>query len=123
VTAATIELLVSPVPARPDGWWFCGTFGCRAAYFRGAEVLELDAVGVPIFQKHTEPTRLVCYCFSHSVADVRAAQTESGNAIVASIIAACRHGRDRCDQTNPQGRCCLANVRAIASRGDGGPCC
>ena len=125
VSATTIEQLVVQVPAQPEGWWFCGASGCRTAYFRGAELLELEAVRVPIFQKHEDPTRLVCYCFSHSVADVRAAQRESGNAIVASITAACRQGQDRCDQTNPQGRCCLANVRAVAGSVRGGEpsCC
>jgi hypothetical protein len=66
---------------------------------------------------------LVCFCFHHSVADIEAANRDDGtNAIVESITAKCRAGLDRCAQTNPEGRCCLGKVRAVAKSAEAKPC-
>ena len=34
--------------------------------------------------------------------------------VTAAITERCRRGEDRCPETNPQGACCLGNVRAIS---------
>ncbi len=100
--------------ARADEWSFCTTAACPTAYYAGETEIARDAVRVPIFQKESAEDRLVCYCFDHSVRDVRAAtRADATNAIVEEIMQACRRGLDRCEKTNPQGRCCLGNVRAL----------
>jgi len=95
---------------------FCSTETCPVVYFdsKGARVMT-EALRVGVFQKQSDPSRLVCYCFEHSVAEVRAAtRPDQSNEVVDSIMAKCRAGLDRCEETNPQGRCCLGNVRSVA---------
>lgn len=95
---------------------FCATESCEVVYFdsKGARVVKA-ALRVQVFQKESDLSRLVCYCFEHSVAEVLAAsRSDESNEVVDSIMAACRAGLDRCEETNPQGRCCLGNVRAVA---------
>jgi hypothetical protein len=93
----------------------CETVGCPVVYFDADHrVVEDPDVRVEVFHKQTDPSRPVCYCFGHSVADVLDAHRADGtNRIVDEITDACRRGLDRCEQTNPQGRCCLGNVRGL----------
>lgn len=73
----------------------------------------------------TEPMdRIVCFCFGHTAAQLLAATRADGtNRIEEEIREACRHGLDRCATTNPEGRCCLGNVRRLLRGQDGGPDC
>jgi hypothetical protein len=118
VSAITIDNLVRP-DRRPSlaspPYMFCKTPDCAVVYF-DAEGGTVPAAGVRVvvFQKETSPQRPVCYCFEHTAADVLGATRADGsNAIVDEIRQACRRGLDRCEETNPQGRCCLANVRGL----------
>lgn len=105
--------------------WFCGTPTCAVVYFGGGDRrIEKRGVRVAVFQKETDPTRPVCYCFEHSVADVVDAHQDDGtNRIVDEITDACRRGLDRCEETNPQGRCCLGNARGLVRGGVAPKCC
>lgn len=74
--------------------------------------------------KDDAPERLVCYCFGHSVAAVLEASAPDGsNRILDEIMDACGRGLDRCEEMNPQGRCCLGNVRALLRTGRSPDCC
>ena len=120
----TVTSLCSPAPAWSEAW-FCENPSCSVAYFDavGARV-DKTQVRVPIFQKETDPARTVCYCFGHRVADVLEAQLADGsNPLIAEIGEACRKGLDRCEETNPQGRCCLGNVRGLVRLQDASDCC
>jgi len=118
VAATTIESLVRDDDKRTFSGasaQFCRTPGCEVVYFdeRGG-VVSKSGVRVPVFQKETDAQRMVCYCFKHAVSDVLAAARPDGsNAVVDEITKACRQGLDRCDENNPQGRCCLGNVRGL----------
>ena len=99
-----------------DGFRFCPSTSCELLYFQPETnlVLGTDTVTTPVFQKSTKATRLVCYCFEHSVSEVRQEAAQPGDSrIVQSITDKCRKGEDRCEETNPQGSCCLGNVRAV----------
>ncbi len=130
VQASTLEHLTDPrgdVGALGDPW-FCRTQGCEIVYFdESGSMIPKQALRVRVFQKETDPERPVCYCFGHSVGDVLAARVAGDNEIVQAITMACRRGLDRCEETNPQGRCCLGNVRAVAKVAPPGeaspPCC
>ncbi|MCA9684987.1 MAG: hypothetical protein KC457_22585 [Myxococcales bacterium] len=62
-----------------------------------------------------QDSALVCFCFGHTAAAVRAARREDGsNEIVEAVTEACRQGLGRCAERNPSGRCCLGQLRAIA---------
>jgi hypothetical protein len=63
-----------------------------------------------------DPERIVCFCFGHTAADVAAGgRSDGSNAVVESITDACRRGLGRCAQTNPSGRCCLGEIRALVA--------
>lgn len=118
VKPVTIESLVTE-PARTragrsDGFRFCAEPSCDVAYYHaetGQRIHRCD-VSVRVGQKETTPPRPVCYCFDHTVEDIEAEVKETGTSrIPDSIAERCRQGLDRCEETNPQGACCLANVR------------
>jgi len=116
----TLEALVSPslfaTLTGGDGFRFCRTNTCDVAYYhpQSGQTIPLAAVTVEIFQKSRAPNRLVCYCFDHRVDSIRKEVLESNDSQVpASITAKCREGLDRCEETNPQGSCCLGNVRQV----------
>jgi len=138
VSPATIESLVTPEARAQlrslEGYRFCATPTCDVAYFHPAtgDRVGCAEVRVPIFQKRTEPERLVCYCFQHTVAALQQEVREAGTSRIArDIKARCAQGLDDCEHTNPQGSCCLGNVQRVireAAGGnqppsDGGGCC
>ncbi len=99
-----------------QGFRFCPNTSCETLYFQPERNIRFteDAVAIAVFQKSESPERLVCYCFGHSVADINAEVRETGSSsAIASISEKCRKGEDRCPETNPQGSCCLGNVRSV----------
>lgn len=118
VKPLTIEsLVVKEVCARAgraDGFRFCGEPTCDVAYFHaetGVRIAKSD-VRVRIGQKETTAPRPICYCFDHTVEAIEAEVRATGTSKVGDeITEKCRQGLDRCEETNPQGSCCLANVR------------
>lgn len=116
VGRATVLALARADPVPGDGpWHFCGTKGCAVVWFdaRGRRLMRA-ASRVRVHQKEDADDRPVCYCFGYTVADVRAGLGADGrNAVADAITERCRRGEDRCEATNPQGSCCLGNVRAI----------
>jgi hypothetical protein len=95
--------------------FFCRSATCEVVYFSaGGTRFDTGEVRVTVFQKSEDPERLVCYCFEHSVAAIEAEVRRSGTSTVPDTIAEkCRQGLDRCEEKNPQGTCCLGNVRAV----------
>lgn len=95
-----------------DGWQIClGGADCRVGYFRDADVVLLEQMRVTPFHKARGPERTVCFCFGHSEGDIRDDVRRNGRSTIRESIAdACRHGRDDCERSNPEGRCCLGNV-------------
>ena len=99
-----------------DGIRFCPSETCELLYFQDEtnQIFGADAVMVPVFQKSTKATRPVCYCFDHFALEIsREAVLAGDSLIVQSITDKCRKGEHRCEETNPQGSCCLGNVRAV----------
>jgi copper chaperone CopZ len=95
----------------PEGWSLCLGAACDVVYFRGVETVTLSEVRARPFHKSEDPARLVCFCFGHSArAVVEDVRTHGTSTIRAAIKRACKAGRDDCEHTNPQGRCCLGNV-------------
>ncbi len=145
VKPVTIESLVFEEArrrvGRPDGFRFCVEPSCEVAYFQpetGARISKAE-VRVRIGQKTTDPPRPICYCFDHTVEEIEAEVLATGTSKVADDIAEkCRQGLHRCEETNPQGSCCLGNVRravkgaqeraravpaAVAASGEAENCC
>lgn len=132
VQPVTIESLVA-AEARvrvggTDGFRFCAEPGCEVAYFHvpSGQTIVREEVLVPIGQKETSPRRTICYCFEHTAAEVEAQVGATGTSVIPDEIGAkCKQGLDRCEETNPQGTCCLGNVRRVLrdaqARVDAGP--
>lgn len=102
-----------------DGWRHCSAAGCSTAYFHpesGARVATSD-VRVRVGTKESSGPRPLCYCFGHTVEEIDEEIARTGQSTIGDrITERCRAGLDRCAETNPQGSCCLGNVRA-AERG------
>lgn len=96
-----------------DAWRFCGTGGCDVVYFSGERILRQEDVNVRVGQKETDPSRYVCYCFNHTVQSIRDEFEKTGKTtVVESITEKIKAKKCACEYTNPQGTCCLRNVRA-----------
>ncbi len=118
VKAATVAAQLAPETVTDgDAWTMCRSAQCKVVYFRADEVVPIGQLPATPFHKSTEPARLVCFCFEHSVSDVEADLATHGRSTIReSIKAACKAGEDDCLHENPQGRCCLGNVGQVISQ-------
>ncbi len=93
---------------------FCRTATCPVVYFAvdGSHTVTRDHVRERVYQKEPEAEDVpVCYCFRHTVGEVRTAPDPA--TVVADITTGIQAGQCACDLRNPQGSCCLGNVRAL----------
>lgn len=118
VKPVTIGSLLTPEAlaraGRPDGFRFCAEPACDTAYYRPEtdDRIRRSDVKVRIGRKETSPPRRVCYCFGHTIEEIEEEVAKTGTSRVPDDIAGkCRQGLDRCEETNPQGSCCLGDVR------------
>jgi len=99
---------------------FCAAPDCPTVYYRvdGQQVFDEAALRELVYQKHSQDDNtLVCYCFQHTVNDIRAEIKRTGKSTaVERITAGIRAGQCACDIRNPQGECCLGNVREVVRR-------
>ncbi|MFN8092218.1 MAG: (2Fe-2S)-binding protein [Vicinamibacteria bacterium] len=102
--------------------YFCATAACPVVYFGAGDVFPHEDVLVPVFQKEPPGRRTVCYCFDVGEDQVRAEVETTGASVSAErITGLVRDERCACELRNPQGGCCLGNVRAIARSALGAP--
>ena len=109
-------LAVSLRAVTGDTYLFCRTPDCPVVYFAAddAQVFTIAQIREPVYQKQPDVDgTLVCYCFQHCVGDLRAAAPEEQAHILADIAAGIQTGQCACDMRNPQGSCCLGNVRTL----------
>lgn len=102
----------------PTDYRFCADARCDVVYFNAAgAIFETDDLRVPVWQKITYGSRMVCYCFGESEATIRAEIEATGRSLaverVREHIAA---GRCACELRNPRGACCLGDVIAAVKR-------
>ena len=98
---------------------FCRTQTCAVVYFSpdGKQTFTVAQVRERVYQKELDADEVwVCYCFRHTVGDVRAASSETRAAIADDINTGINAGQCACDLRNPQGSCCLGNVRGVLRR-------
>jgi hypothetical protein len=80
----------------------------------GEQTFGVEQVRERVYQKEPDNDEiLVCYCFRHKAGDVRAASPDSRAAILEDINAGIDAGQCACDLRNPQGSCCLGNMRSV----------
>ena len=98
--------------SRPE-YRLCTTQACPVVYFdpEGGAVFTKDQVSVRMGFKETDDPRPLCYCFDHSWESLRKEWLVTGQSTaVASIRESMRSRGCRCEETNPMGICCLAEV-------------
>src|SRR5574341_27186 len=112
-------LAVSLRQVREVAYLFCRTQTCPVVYFSpdGAQTFTVEQVRERVYQKEPEADDVfVCYCFRYTVGQVRAASPEGRRVIVNDVNAGINAGQCACDLRNPQGSCCLGNVRGLIKR-------
>lgn len=96
---------------------FCREAACPTVYYSvdGMQCFTEGAVRELVYQKHpADDDVFVCYCFRHTIGSIRAELLEKGSTtIIESITAGIQDGQCACEIRNPQGSCCLGNVRAV----------
>lgn len=101
---------------------FCSAPDCTVAYFTwGAPPITCDQLREKVFQKEFAEDVLVCYCFRYSRGALQSSYTAGSAALLAEIVAGARQGQCACEVRNPQGRCCLGNVRHLLGGGEPAP--
>jgi len=93
---------------------FCQTQTCPVVYYSadGEQIFTVEEIRERVYQKEPEAERvLVCYCFGHTVGELRAASSKGRIVIMEDINIGINSGQCACDLRNPQGSCCLGNVR------------
>lgn len=122
VDSSTVKamLSVSLTQVRPVTYLFCGTTDCPVVYFSedGEQTFTTAQVRERVHQK--EPSSgdvFVCYCFRHTPDSIRAeCETTGRSTAIDAVNAGIRAGQCACDIRNPQGSCCLGNVRAVVKQ-------
>lgn len=108
-------LAVSLRQVRDVPYLFCKTETCPVVYFSadGVQTFTTEHVRERVYQK--EPAAgdvLICYCFHHTVRDLQTSSAERRISILDDIDAGIAADQCACDLRNPQGSCCLGNVRS-----------
>lgn len=102
-----------------DGYHFCAISKCDVVYFSGGDIPTINTADLTldVFQKSSKPSRLVCYCFEHSVGTLQVEVAATGSSgVPGDIKAKCKAGLDACHLKNPQGVCCLGNVLGVVKQ-------
>lgn len=118
VEGQTVKALLSISLRSVQGaeYYFCRTQSCSIVYFTadGKSTFTTSQLRERVYQK--EPSAddvFVCYCFNHKVAEIRNASPEIRVSIINEINAGIQANQCACDLRNPQGSCCLGNVRGL----------
>ncbi len=93
----------------------CTNRTCDIVYFsEGGELFKTSELKVPVFQKSADENCPVCYCFGWTRKKIRKEVQETGKSTAISTIAEhIKAGRCGCEVNNPQGSCCLGNVKSV----------
>ena len=92
---------------------FCPHPECGVAYYapQGAPIPK-ERLTVRLGLKESESPRPVCYCFGHTRESLAAEWAEKHSvSAVMEVMAKVRAGECRCEELNPQGVCCLPELR------------
>jgi hypothetical protein len=111
---------VSLLAVREASYFFCRTPDCPVVYFaaHGTQVFTKDQIRLRVYQKESsDESVLVCYCFYHSPATLRAELLATGaTTAIEEIEGGIKASQCACEMRNPQGSCCLGNVKAVVKR-------
>jgi hypothetical protein len=99
---------------------FCPDPTCPTVYYSTPDAPSFTEADLreKVYQKHVaDEDVFVCYCFRHTSASIRAELVQTGQTgVVAAVTAGIQAGQCACDIRNPQGSCCLGNVRRLVQQ-------
>lgn len=99
---------------------FCASPDCDVVYYSesSTQTFTTRQVRERVYQKELgSEDVLICYCFQHTTLDVRQHVAKSLQAtLIADINSGIRAGQCACDWRNPQGNCCLGNIRQLVKQ-------
>ncbi len=122
VKAVTLRaLLLEPEQSlvSQDDYRLCLSPACPVVYFdpAGGAAFSKDQLSVRVGFKEGVAPRPLCYCFDHSWESLREEWLATGQSTVAaSIRETMRSAGCHCEETNPKGVCCLADVAEALSQ-------
>lgn len=112
-------MVVNLERVQPTSYRFCKSSDCDLVYFAedtSHHFVEAD-LRERVHQKHPDDDDvLVCYCFQHTPNSIRLEMADGRTDVADRIAALTKAGRCACEIRNPQGSCCLGNVRQITKR-------
>jgi len=97
-----------------EEYLFCETPACSIVYFsaNGSHTFTKNEIRERVFQKESDAQDvLICYCFQHTTGELLSASDPQRSDILSDITAGTKTGQCACDLRNPQGDCCLGNIR------------
>ena len=113
-------LAVSLENVRSVDYRFCPDENCSVVYFSvdGEQIFHESDLRERVFQKSAGDESVnVCYCFDITPTDIRTQLTNTGSSTaVERINTGIKKGQCACDIRNPQGTCCLSNVRKLVKQ-------
>jgi hypothetical protein len=102
---------------RATHYYFCSTAECSVVYFSadGEQTFGEDELRERVYQKHPDDEEvLICYCFCYTPRSIREQWQKTGQStVIETITVGTQTGQCACDIRNPQGVCCLGNVRQL----------
>ncbi|MEO1667237.1 MAG: hypothetical protein AAFU54_21535 [Chloroflexota bacterium] len=122
VDGATVKsmLAVSLRHVQDIPYRFCAGPDCDVVYYSddGVQTFTTHQVRERVYQKEQEANDvLICYCFQHTPGDIRQHVAQSTQTtLIDDINAGIQAGQCACDWRNPQGNCCLGNVRQLVKQ-------
>ncbi len=105
---------VQDVPYR-----FCANPDCDVVYYSddGVQTFTTRQVRERVYQKEPETDDvLICYCSSIHPRHSQQFAQSNHKTIIDDINAGIQAGQCACDWRNPQGNCCLGNVRKLVKQ-------
>ncbi|MBW8010358.1 MAG: hypothetical protein FVQ83_03830 [Chloroflexi bacterium] len=113
-------LAVSLENVHPVEYHFCAEDSCPVVYFAvdGGQVFYESDLRERVYQKAAGDESVnVCSCFDITPADIHNEYVETGSStVVDRVDAGVKAGQCACEIRNPQGSCCLGNVRSLVKK-------
>ncbi len=119
VDTQTVKALLSvSLRAIGEKYVFCRTPDCPVVYFApDGQTFTVEQLRERVYQKSpNDDDVFVCYCFIHTVGEFRGMNPAQRSVTVDDITLGTKINQCACDIRNPQGECCLGNVRALIKR-------
>lgn len=99
---------------RKSHYYFCDSKECETVYFSDQKedfLFKKEDLIVKVGQKENTPKQ-VCYCFDYTDQDILEEVQKTGKSTASNIITQnIKEGLCACEMRNPQGSCCLGNVK------------